>query len=693
MNVKSPPVIVGAGAATLFVELALIRYVPGQLRVLGYFSNFVLLAAFLGFGLGMLASTRWPDKRRASVFAPLSILGVVGITELGRFAEVLPSPEHFLFVEYVEEGVRIPLFPFLALSFALLALSFVPLGHLVGRTLDGDRPLYRYGLNIVGSLIGIALFVVLAGTSAPPWLWMCLAGAMTLIGVLDASNVWRGVGVLCVVGTTLVAAQATEGAVWSPYQKITTANIHVHPERGIVRELQLPLLSEEEREDLTTLPESVGFVVRVNDDSFQKPVDLRDENVARYPVLENAQTQYDLPFSFRPPPGDVLVLGAGTGNDVAAALRAGASRVDAVEIDPEIVALGRRHPERPYDDERVHVHIDDARSFLNHTDREFDTIVFGLLDSHVLLSSRSNVRLDSFVFTRESFELARERLRSPRGALFVSHAVGRPWFVQRMRRTLDEAFGKPPYVVTGNVYHPVGVIYAAGEQVRPGPETEDNAGVLEDDWPFVYLKDRSVPTDYLIAMALMALIALLGVRGVAGKQWKGVDLHFFALGAGFLLLETRGLTVLALHLGSTWSVNAAVFAAVLVMALLATVVGARFGDHPKLRFVAYALLALCLVLNMVVPVSALSGLGLSMRVVVSAALIASPLFASGLIFASSLKRTGSAEKAVASNLLGALLGGLVEYTAMMTGLGYLVVLAAAFYGLAMLADMAARRPA
>gem|GEM_PF-5796095 len=37
------------GCATLFVELALIHYIPGQIRVLGYFTNFVLLAALFYF--------------------------------------------------------------------------------------------------------------------------------------------------------------------------------------------------------------------------------------------------------------------------------------------------------------------------------------------------------------------------------------------------------------------------------------------------------------------------------------------------------------------------------------------------------------------------------------------------------------------------------------------------------------------
>jgi hypothetical protein len=72
---------------------------------------------------------------------------------------------------------------------------------------------------------------------------------------------------------------------------------------------------------------------------------------------------YELPYRFVSTPGDVLVVGAGTGNDVAAALRHDAQHVDAVEIDPTILGLGRQfHPEHPYDSSRVSQHVDDARA-------------------------------------------------------------------------------------------------------------------------------------------------------------------------------------------------------------------------------------------------------------------------------------------------------------------------------------------
>src|SRR5262249_29179082 len=120
-------------------------------------------------------------------------------------------------------------------------------------------------------------------------------------------------------------------------------------------------------------------------------------------------------------PGQVLVVGAGTGNDVAAALRNGASAVTAVEIDPAIQKLGfSLHPERPYQDPRTHAVANDARTFLRQTDQKFDTIVYGLLDSHTNLGAMTNVRLDSFVYTVEAFREAVSRLTG-NGILIVSY--------------------------------------------------------------------------------------------------------------------------------------------------------------------------------------------------------------------------------------------------------------------------------
>lgn len=485
---------------------------------------------------------------------------------------------------------------------------------------------------------------------------------------------------------------ATRGTVWSPYQKISVGPINLLPDR-LVHEWELPGLSPEDRARVHELAPSAGFTLRVNDDSYQLPLDLRDEQVAAFPALRKLRAQYDLPFELGAAHDDVLVLGAGTGNDVAGALRAGARHIDAVEIDPEILAFGARHPERPYSDPRVTVHVTDARSFLARTDRTYDEIIFALVDSHVLLNAQSPVRLDSFVFTRESFALARRHLK-PRGLLLVSHAVGTLWFFDRMRKTLTEAFDyKPPQTLSA--VHAVGILYVAGDALMPGPPMAAGVTVLEDDWPFLYLKSPMIPREYLYAMLIIAAVSILGVRGVSGKRFRELDPHFFFLGAGFLLLETRGVTVLAVHLGSTWIVNAAVFASVLSMALVATGIGHRLtrnGRHiDGVPWLVYALLGVFLVVSLVVPMAALATLPFALRAIASGLLIASPLLASGVVYALSLARTAKADSALAANLFGAMMGGLVEYLSMLMGFRLLMLVAAIFYLLAMLFDVRMRR--
>jgi hypothetical protein len=690
---STPEQVVTAGAALLLIELTLIRYVPGQIRVLGYFSNFVLLAAFLGAGIGMLAARRRPTPQ-ISYFAPFAIGCLLVLVELGRAFHVLPSSQEFLFLEYKERGVEVRLYPFLTGSFIVLAATFVPIGHWVGRTLVGPKPLRRYALNIVGSLAGISAFAALQLATAPPWLWVLAAASAAALVLFGSRRAVTFCGIAAVAATTLLAAWATRDARWSPYQKITTGPIHLLPGRGLVQEWQLPSLSAEQRQDLVSLDGDEGFTIRINDDSYQTPVDLRDAALAVHPELRAYRLQYDLPFVFKgSPAGKVLVLGAGSGNDVAAALRNGATQVDAVDIDPEILRLGARHPEQPYLDSRVHVHVDDARAYLANTRESYDMIVFGLVDSHVLLSSKINVRLDSFVFTRESFALARRRL-APGGIMLVSHAVGTSWFYERMRATICEAFGRSPIVVSKHIRHPIGITYAAGDALDPGEPVSLEITTLQDNWPFLYLKQPGIPGEYLAAMFLIGMISVVAVYLAGGALVGGIDRHFFALGAGFLLLETRGVAVLAIHIGSTWGVSAVVFAGVLVMALFATLLGEKLVQRRVTEHVphlAYVLLFAALALNYAVPMSLLSAQPSAARIVTGALLVALPMLASGIVLALSLARSGAAERAIASNLIGAMFGGLVEYTSMATGFRYLLILAAGFYALAWLAELDARR--
>ena len=140
----------------------------------------------------------------------------------------------------------------------------------------------------------------------------------------------------------------------------------------------------------------------------------------------------------------MLIVGAGSGNDVAAALRAGAKQVQAVEIDPTIVEIGRgRHPNRPYASRQVSIAVDDARAFFRRPSGPYDLVWFGLLDSHTTPSAYANVRLDHFVYTQESFADVK-RLLSPSGVVVLLFAPQTDWIAARLVGLLDETFGEAP---------------------------------------------------------------------------------------------------------------------------------------------------------------------------------------------------------------------------------------------------------
>ena len=134
---------------------------------------------------------------------------------------------------------------------------------------------------------------------------------------------------------------------------------------------------------------------------YQRILDLSDENVQNKRILKDWADYYNLPYRIKPKPEHVLVVGSGTGNDVAAAVRNGAGKIDAVETDPVILQFGKQlHPESPYQAHNVNTVVNDARAFIRYANKKYDLIVYGLLDSHSLLSSRSGgIRLDSYMFT------------------------------------------------------------------------------------------------------------------------------------------------------------------------------------------------------------------------------------------------------------------------------------------------------
>lgn len=306
----------------------------------------------------------------------------------------------------------------------------------------------------------------------------------------------------------------------------------------------------------------------------------------------------------------VLIVGAGTGTDVAVSLKHGAAHVDAVEIDPAIQAIGvRDHPDHPYDDPRVTRIIDDGRAFLRRTTDRYDLVVFALPDSLTLVSTSANLRLESFLFTVEAFRDVRDHLADD-GVFVLYNFYRQDWLPQKIAGMLDAAFGSPPIVRS---YGSTAATLAAGPLVAAlhgtpppgeGVDAVDLANApraATDDWPFLYLREPFVAPYYLGAIAIIIAFALLLVGRAAvrsGTSIRRFSPHFFVLGVAFLLLETRSLVTFSLLFGTTWIVNSLVFFAVLASVLLAIVVNqrVRFRSPSRLYAGLFGSIALTLVL-------------------------------------------------------------------------------------------------
>jgi len=647
-----------ASFLALYFELLVIRYVSTEFQVFGTLKNLPLIASFFGIGSGMLGAHR--TLRRGFVFIGAALF------LLARFRSYVPQPSLGWQYQVGHAGVsRVWLLAgyigFVLLVLWLIVAFFSGLGAEIGESLQHTRPLQGYGVNLAGSLAGMLAFTLLSFLRTPPVVWLSV-GFVLLIPLLRRTWIQLAVLVLVVVTTGITRHETY----WSPYHRIDIQTV-----------------------GSASPSSSVAYSLHYNHLWYQTMVDLSPEFMREHPAAEpnrSVRGYYELPYRLVSQVQDVLIVGAGTGNDVAAALRHGAQHVDAVEIDPVILDLGRRyHPEHPYQSRRVTAYVDDGRAFFRKSTKKYDLIVFGFLDSSTLLTSFSSIRLDNYIYTREGFEAARKLLK-PEGSLVLAFAATRSFAANRLFATLTQAFdGVEPraLVTSASVLGMVYVEGAARDHLIPAdiPEAtaelhagSQKAQVATDNWPFLYLETRSVPVSLQVALATFVITAWLWQRKSVRQRWNSRTAEFFLLGAGFLLLETNAVTHLALLFGSTWLVNAAVISAFLFMALAANAMAARI----RISFpLCYAVLLLLVISGTVLPSLGWEASRFPHGAFLATVWTALPVFFSGLIFSSAFRRVASPSTALAMNLLGAVVGGVLENATMIGGtmaVGFLAVL-------------------
>ena len=660
----------------LFLELVIIRWLSTEIRIFAYFKNLPLMAAFLGFGIGCYLY-RSADTLFYKTFPRLigilaSIIASAPALDLTRVIFVDPRQYFLLGVGFGDHALTSVPSMFQAAKayvvivsiFGLIVATFAALTSKMGQLLNEKMPLRAYSVNVAGSLLGIAGFSIVSYIESPPLLWLVLVYMAILYFFWGRAEL--KLTLLYFVASALVTARVAfvSPAFWSPYYRISL--------------------------NMTDPANHSQIGLTVNYDGFQEIQDLSPGYLQRIPenFQRSQRRHYDLPYQLsKRKVESVLILGGGTGNDAAAALRHGANHVDVVEIDPVIARLGRElHPERPYESKRVHLHVDDARSFLHKTERRYDLVIFATLDSHAAFSSLSSIRMDNFVFTNDSVRRVRSLL-NPGGGITINFFAIKPWLSQRHLNVLQEVMGNTPVVLasptnqeiillSGDLFDPSRELGVTDYQPVALPFTFSQVEPTTDDWPFLFLEQRGIPFHYLSPLLIICALAIIPLRYCKLKVGN-IDWHLFFMGASFLLIESKAVTTLGLLFGSTWLVNSVVIGSILLMILLANYFislgyDGSFGT-------LYSVLVVTLILNFVFPFDWLNTLIWVLRLAVAGTIVASPVFIAALIFAKAFSEVSSPSIALASNLFGSLVGGVLEYVDMWTGLRWLNIFALAFY--------------
>lgn len=644
------------------------------------------MGAMVGLGLGCATSSDGKTNGKGGIaelfpYFLLVLIGIIATAPISGAAAVNFVMENDVFFWLARTDVVSSVGQLLINTcwmvslFLLIVCVFDSIGQLLGRELSKHESLHAYSVNLLGSAAGVIAYNLLAFLDTPPGVWL-IVGLATVVPFYK-----KPPQLIAMIACIAVSFYASADSTWSPYYRIQT----------------FPKMTGQP-------PYQIGTIVEANHVVFQQPIDLSESFVEKHPELKALPeyTCYNIPYEIKKGAQQVLVVGAGSGNDVAAALRHKVGSVDAVEIDPEILNIGKtKHPERPYEDPRVSLHVNDARQFLAVNKKKYDLIVFGFLDSTISFSMLSSVRLDNFLYTLESLKTVTSSL-GPDGVACVSFAAGAPWLRDRLFQMAENASGSPPVALKSNYANNNSIIVLWGpgltkerrdeivsqykDLIIAPSELSAPLPLCTDNWPFLYQKEHSLTWAYGVMLAL--LLTISGSLTIARFRLHPKNFvnfaQFFFLGAGFLLLETRAILAVAILFGSTWLVNSIVILLILLMALAANLTVQQFKNvSPR---VAYSALFISLLVLYLVPMSELSSLDTFSRLLAAVLIIGLPFFCAGLVFSRAYSQSVEPNKALGINILGALLGGCLEYSSVIIGTKDLVIVSIVLYALSAVAS-------
>jgi len=555
---------------------------------------------------------------------------------------------------------NLPQWFIVGMIFLFVTTLLATLAHNLGKLLSKSKdPNLAYSYDLIGSVVGIIIFFSLSyfNTSAP--IWFGLFMIIFLLFIKVASIKLPIISSLCLVGSLIVVIFINRSVVniWSPYYRINMTKSYVNPSN-----------------------QKQHYQLFVNDIGHQNLAEPSFKEFIYFSQYRYLNKKYD----------NALIIGAGAGNDIAIALENGVKYIDAVEIDPTIVKIGRTyHPNQPYSNKNVNVYVDDGRSFLSKSTKKYDMIIFALPDSLIQVSQQGALRLESYLLTKEAFASAREHLNK-NGILVLYNYYWRDWLVNKISAMLFDVFQKEPYVITADRFYLASYIISDGSlnlnssAPRNMYKKDVSSVPASDNWPFIYLKKNYLPSNYLLACLTILIVSVMLVYFTLRKQIKQLSWPLFFTGASFMLLETIALSRFMLLFGTTWIVNSAVFFSILTLCLISNIFVRT--KSPKTIGLSFILLIISLIILYFFPQSLLLKLNVMQKYFFGSILLTGPILFAGVLFSTLFKKQHAYHIALASNLLGAIFGGLCEYLALVTGYQFLIIVIILFYTLAIITN-------
>jgi protein-L-isoaspartate O-methyltransferase len=706
----------------LFLLSALIVYLaqvslwwfPERMVLLGRFPNVILVACFLGPALGCLAAGQ----------AARLITGTPLCLALALTLATDAVMDRLTLYDSLAREV------FGAVLFVLIALSLTGPGQELGRALDrAPSHVLGFALILLGGACGICLSAVCAYAELNPWYRFCvvavgltyfasmrLPGGSPLASGVRTANVGILAGILGLIGWACLPlplpGAPAQAAFWSPYAPIyydsPTASIYYSQS------------SQEMRSVKRLTPRDLQYLL---------------------PCLLNRDAG-GRPFH------RVLIIGAGAGNEVSRALHWGAEHVDAVELDPVLLRLGRdHHPDLPYQDSRVRTYLGDGRRFLRSCSQPYDLILYNFADVTIPSPGLHDIRRVNSLLTRQAFMDVR-RCLGPHGMFVLIGRLREGRLAARLRQGLEEVFPEAPLLLpilyqpmiasdsadtrvlffAGNIGHirqafQQSSLYHISRNFFPnigddngfalpsspwgragvfGPATAEASEYLdsaEDDWPFLFLRRRTLPdwvSRDLVVLATLAVVLLWIFRPASpfppldggrpasparpAGNWPPFRLEMFFLGTGFMLTAITTRVDAALLFGDTWTTEP--IAGLIVLALLLAGLGLVLVLRPTRLWPSYAGLLLALLLHRLFPLDSFLGHDQTLSAVASYLLGLAPVLFAGMVFVLLVRRSPEPARDLGAVLAGAVLGGMAANLALVWGFRSLLLLAAGSFAVA-----------